>query len=845
MIGLKKKDSRPTIGVIKNNIVGHRGILLSQGLKYLAKEKDVNLIIYSGGLINKDVEATRIYDFVDKNNFDGLIIWTGDINWFCSQEKTINFVKRYSFLPVVSLEIKIDGITSIMWDDYNGMRDAIIHLIEVHNYKRIAFIHGPSEHAGVTLRYKAYLDTLMEYGIAIDHTIIIDQLQLYNYEESVRLLEYFLVDGVEAIVSINDYNIRVLNRIIKDKSLPAIPMVGFDDDIESSASNPTLTSVHPPLYEIGKRAIEVILAKMKGEHTSETESLPCNMVLRQSCGCQCISVMKENLYKEKVELYLSKLDIKNINAEEFVSIIKNTIKNTITIPDDIDADWADILLRAFFDEVYKSNDENFIDYLEKYVAHSSGRKHIDIIQDFIIIMHFFLDAFHQKNNFDWYKAKKLLRQAAVLIGDMMMRVEISKRIQKDLRHYDVISFTRDVTKAFYIGELVEKLIQELKMFGVASCYLSIYENDGESTDKARLILAYNEKERIEINPEFAVFPSVQLIPDGILSYDKRFEFVLNPLHFLNRQIGFVLFEDTLDDPSEYQLLSRIISNALNSVKMIEDLEGKSLEVIKTNKELESAYLSLTENQQKLLISEKMASLGRLTAGIAHEMNTPLASLRTSLKELDELIDEYIISIGNPQVMPEDHRLIAADMSKYLKLADQAVQKSAGFIKGIKAQTSNMNVINSQLFNAADVISDALAILEFVLKKGNCTLTTELNNSIRLYGDPNSLVQVVTNMVMNSIDACKQNGGEISIALINAGDGFAKLTIKDTGCGIPEEILSRIFDPMFTTKPFGESTGLGLSIVHDLVNHFKGNISVESQEGLTSFVIILPVSQGEN
>jgi signal transduction histidine kinase len=240
----------------------------------------------------------------------------------------------------------------------------------------------------------------------------------------------------------------------------------------------------------------------------------------------------------------------------------------------------------------------------------------------------------------------------------------------------------------------------------------------------------------------------------------------------------------------------------------------------------------------------MASLGRLTAGIAHEMNTPLAVVRTSLKELEELVDEYNKSIENPQVLPEDHRSIAQDMQKNLKLAEHAAERSAGFIKGIKAQTTNMNTSNSQVFNVADVILDALSVLDFALKKGNCKLTTNYDNSVKLYGDPKRFVQVITNLVINSIDACKPNGGNISIALENNGDSFARLTVQDTGCGISEEILSKIFDPMFTTKPFGEGTGLGLSIVHDLVYEFKGSINVESKKGLTSFIISLPIKQEE-
>jgi DNA-binding LacI/PurR family transcriptional regulator len=128
MVFKKNASRRLTIGVIKSNMVDQRDILMIEGLKQGAKENDVNLIVYCGGMIvspnDIDLEATAIFDFVDKNRLDGLIIWTGNINWHASTEFTERFVKKYNFLPVVSLEIKIDGITSILWDDYNGMRDA-------------------------------------------------------------------------------------------------------------------------------------------------------------------------------------------------------------------------------------------------------------------------------------------------------------------------------------------------------------------------------------------------------------------------------------------------------------------------------------------------------------------------------------------------------------------------------------------------------------------------------------------------------------------------------------------------------------------------------------------------
>ncbi len=858
----KKTSRRLTIGVIKSNMSDQRDILFVEGLKQSADENGVNLIVYRGGMIvspdDIDLQAIAIFDFVDKNRLDGLIIWTGNISWHASEEFTEMFVKRYNFLPVVSLENKIDGITSILWDNYNGMKEALIHLIEVHKYKRIgAFVDdAPSS---LYQRYKAYTETLTEYGIPIDPKIVIDHNTLYdfektiqyainmdrsifveqgiknNFEKSISIIENLRKTGIEALVCCNDLSARTVNRILKVRNLPLMPIVGFDDDPESRTGNPALTTVRPPIYEMGKRAVEVIVAKIKGHNTPETEYIPCKLIVRQSCGCPCNSLMKEDLYKEKSKQYISFQGSDNINAEKF----EEFLKCFVAVPDDMDSDWSKKLLKAFLDDIQGDNGV-FADYLKDLLVYTQGKKYIELFQDIIIVMHFFIDSLIKNNTLDYYKAKKLLQQGTVLIADMRVRSEMSKRLKQTQRHYDIITFSQMIGNTYDINEIIEKTTNGLRYLGISSCYLSLYENGNVSTEKARLLMAYSENKNIIISQEACTYPSKLLLPEEVLPFDERFHYVLKPLHFRKRNIGFVLFADTLEDYTEYERLTEIISNTIHSSILVDELKSKAQELFTINSELESAYSLLKENQQKLLVSEKMASLGRLTAGIAHEMNTPLAAVRTSLKELGDFIHEYNESIGNPSVLPEDHRLIAADMMRCLKLATQSAEKSTGFIKTINSQSANIKASNIQVFNAAEIIKEALAVLEFAIRKGNCRLVTNFDNSIKLYGDPNKLVQVATNLVINSIDACKPDGGTISILIENNGDGFARLTFQDTGCGIPDEIKSRIFDPLFTTKPFGEGTGLGLSIVHDLINEFNGSIDIESQKGLTSFCIFLPI-----
>ncbi len=260
------------------------------------------------------------------------------------------------------------------------------------------------------------------------------------------------------------------------------------------------------------------------------------------------------------------------------------------------------------------------------------------------------------------------------------------------------------------------------------------------------------------------------------------------------------------------------------------------------RELENAYRTLQENQEKLLVVEKMASLGRLTAGIAHEMNTPLAAVRAALAELEKLDVEYQDSIGDSEVSADDHRAIAQEMQHSIQLAQNAAERAAGFVRGIKSQTRDLASTERRRFNAVTVIEEVLLLLRHALREKNCTATfAPAIENLEMFGSPGRLAQVVTNLVTNAIDASADGGGgPIAVRLVPYDHGI-ELQTSDQGCGIPPENLSKIFDPMFTTKPFGEGTGLGLALVHDIITgEFGGTVQVTSQVGQgTTFTVRFP------
>ncbi len=252
---------------------------------------------------------------------------------------------------------------------------------------------------------------------------------------------------------------------------------------------------------------------------------------------------------------------------------------------------------------------------------------------------------------------------------------------------------------------------------------------------------------------------------------------------------------------------------------------------------------LRTSQDRMLLAEKMASLGRLTAGIAHEMNSPLAAIRASVESAAELMTEYKASIGDPSVNDDDYREIGRELDECLDLAAAGVARAVDFVRSIKAQTREPTSNDPVQFDAVTAVRDALSLLghRAIAEKSSLSFHASMDHA-EIRGKPGRLEQVVTNLVQNGIDATRDHGGgEVSVKLEREG-GELVLSVADDGCGIPADVLPKIFDPLFTTKPIGQGTGLGLTIVHDIVyGELGGRLDVSClPHGGTAFIARLPL-----
>ncbi len=265
--------------------------------------------------------------------------------------------------------------------------------------------------------------------------------------------------------------------------------------------------------------------------------------------------------------------------------------------------------------------------------------------------------------------------------------------------------------------------------------------------------------------------------------------------------------------------------------------------------MQSAFRQLEQSQTSLMRADRLATLGRLTAGIAHEVNTPLGAVLNALQILGDLGREYQESIDDASVTPEDHREIAREIATTAGNAAGWARKAAAFITRVKTHGREPHPAFRRRFTVQSVVDETRALLTQRLRLECCDLVFEDPEGVTVVGDPARLGQVLVNLVSNALDAYEEARVEESRIVVSARatDAGVEIAVRDWAGGMPADVAARIFDELFTTKDPGRGTGLGLSISRNLVEaSFGGTLTVETEASVGSrFLIGLPDRDGDD
>ena len=252
--------------------------------------------------------------------------------------------------------------------------------------------------------------------------------------------------------------------------------------------------------------------------------------------------------------------------------------------------------------------------------------------------------------------------------------------------------------------------------------------------------------------------------------------------------------------------------------------------------------ALKQNQNTLMERERLASLGQMIGGIAHNLKTPIMSIAGAMEGMNDLINEYEQSIDDPDVTKEDHHAIAKDMSEWVNKVNSYDSYMSDIITAVKGQSVNMNDDNSSVFTVEELLSRINILMKHELKNAFITLNVlnKTSEKTKLLGNINSLVQVVNNLISNAIQSYDGEPNNVIDLIIDKKDDNIIISVVDHGKGISKDIQKKLFSEMVTTK--GQNgTGLGLFMSYSTIKgHFNGDMNFTSKVGVgTTFNIILP------
>jgi signal transduction histidine kinase len=238
--------------------------------------------------------------------------------------------------------------------------------------------------------------------------------------------------------------------------------------------------------------------------------------------------------------------------------------------------------------------------------------------------------------------------------------------------------------------------------------------------------------------------------------------------------------------------------------------------------IRQANEELKKTHEKLVQSEKLASIGILAAGVAHEINNPLGGIFNCLHLLKQ-------NDSNPQLR-----------AKYLDLVHEGFDRIETTVTKLlwMSRKAEHTPVDMNIRNAVDSI---YSFLEYKMKKARIAFRNEVAPDLRFTFDVHDFQQLLLNLFINAVHAM-ENGGTLEVKGCRK-DSTVSIEVADNGCGIERENIGKIFDPFFTTKPTGEGTGLGLWLTYEIIRTYGGEIAVESEKGMGSrFIMNFPVQE---
>lgn len=605
---------RPAIGIVTHQISGATTWWL--GAAEVARQQDVDIFILNAGNVGAeggvaDNLPDAVHHLIDPERLDALVL----VQWWPSRQVFEAFYERYYRpLPVVNLHRNYEGYPGVAVDNYQSMMLVLRHLIEVHGYRRLAYIAGPPENPSADTRYAAYVAVLAEYDIPLDENLVLPgDFSSPAGTNAVRILldERGLQPArdFEVIVAANDYMALAALEELHQRGIRVpldVALVGFDDVGDSAYTMPPLTTVRMPNFEMGRVATEIALARIKGQPADEFTVVPGELVVRQSCGC-FVSPLAD--VGEAVRMPVPGGPPAGMpggppagmpggppagvpggppadmpggpptapSPEQRMRAIAELSQSVGPVGEVLGADWAADMIGAFDVALSVPPAELRVPTMHLLaVLYEILRKlHLNDY-DLLGLGRTMLFTLRRVMQPTLTEIQQMRRAEAVWQQAMAFVTDVAHQMQSSQQYYGAsyidqlrVIGERLIT-TFELTELLDLVARELPRLHIPGVYIALYTEP--TRQLARLVLAYGAGGRNPSGVEGQVFRARQLLPESLLSHDRPLVLVVVPLYFQDAALGFVLFETGPQQGEIYETLGRQISSALMGALLVQQQE---------------------------------------------------------------------------------------------------------------------------------------------------------------------------------------------------------------------------------------------------------------------------------
>lgn len=812
-----------TIGVLASTLLDENGRDLWYGLvDSPPKERRFNLFYFAGGWLKDpygfNSQSNIIYELIDEQNVDGLIIWTSALGRFISDEELQQFCEKYRPLPIVSLGAPLNGIPSVLIDSYQAMSDLISHLIEVHDRKRIAFIRGPAGHYDSGQRVRAYQDVLKKYRIEFNPDLL-SKPGFWNTTHSKDSIQEFLDErrvSFDAVVCSSDSFVEGANQELRSRGFKIpddIALVGCDNKPSCRTMDPPLTTVPIMMYERVQIAADILVQMLNGNSVPDKIFVPCPLIIRRSCGCNPLTERKTQLDKSK-GAPAAVTDVSQIFKEH-----RNQIKQALggifnSRANFLEPDWDEKLLDSMMNELANNSVGCFAATFDSIFTRIETESQ-DLTKWYQVLSAFQPNSRWRLSNSQYQLIVSIIDQVKTYLLETEIKLESKRRHQMEQLTEKLIDIGYSLTATCSIEDLTTILAEELPKLGIPSSYICLYDQPQVSIDWARLILAENQNQLMPTKVEEGglKFPSRQLLPKELLIREQTWDKVVEPIFYQEHQLGYAVFEVGPKEASIYAMLRTQLSSALWGALFFEK-----------QKETEAA---LARKAQELARSN--SELERFAYAASHDLQEPLRKIKIFGESLQRTIKLKLNDRENDYL---ERMISAADRMQ--RLINDLLSFSRVTTKAQPFVWVDLN----------EVVRVVISDLEAQIQKTKADIQLVPLPSIE--AEPVQIHQLFQNMIGNAIKFHRDNVAPVvKIYGSLTPEQQCELIFEDNGIGIEPENYRKIFRIFERLHGIGkyEGSGVGLAICHKIVERHKGEIKVESKVGSgTKFIIRLPVRQ---